>query len=71
MRFSLEDNMPVDGVSTSTPIGNVRGTIAAGKAITEATLQALEKQKAETDAPLKIPDARHTYGLGQAITIKA
>jgi len=50
-------------------VTNVYGGPAQSKAIVEATLAAFAKQKAITEAPLKVPDARQLYAFGRELDI--
>lgn len=48
---------------------NTAGGPAQSKAIVEATLYQIAKQKAINEAPLKVPDARELFAIGSRLDV--
>jgi len=56
----------IGAVSTS-GVTEVYGGPGQSKAIVEATLYQISKQKAVNSAPMKVPDARELFAIGSRV----
>lgn len=57
----------VGAISGGTTSGMTGGGAGVAKSVVEATLAEIEKQKALLARPLKVPDAREAYRIGNKI----